>query len=121
MEEILGSRIPVFVGLTVVIMGATAFMTGHAVAATWRPVWQAVLYCFLLGLVDRFLTWGLFGGRGLLVSGFIIGTAVLIGIGLIAYRLTYVAKMVTQYPWLYERTGIWRYRAKGTAGGPDDA
>ena len=121
MEEILGSRIPVFIGLTVVIMGAIAFMTGHAVAATWRPVWQAVLYCFLLGLLDRFLTSALFGGRGLLVSGFIVDTAVLIGIGLIAYRLTYVAKMVTQYPWLYERAGIWRYRAKGTAGGPEDA
>ncbi len=121
MEELLGSRLSVFIGLTVVIMGATAYMTGHAVAATWRPVWQAVLYCFLLGLVDRFLTFALFGGRGLLVSGFVIDTAVLIGIGLIAYRLTHVAKMVTQYPWLYERTGIWRYRAKGGAGGPDDA
>ncbi len=121
MEEILGSKIPVFVGLTVVIMGAIAFMTGQAVAATWRPVWQAVLYCFLLGLLDRFLTSGLFGGRGLLVSGFIIDTAVLIGIGLIAYRLTRVRKMVTQYPWLYERAGIWRYRAKGTAGGAEDA
>ena len=121
MEEILGSRIPVFIGLTVVIMGAIAFMTGRAVAATWRPVWQAVLYCFLLGLLDRFLTSGLFGGRGLLVSGFIIDTAVLVGIGLIAYRLTYVAKMVTQYPWLYERTGIWSYRARGGAGGPEDA
>ncbi len=121
MEEILGSRYPVFIGLTVVIMGAIAFMTGQAVAATWRPAWQAVLYCFGLGLVDRFLTSALFGGLGLLVSGFIVDTAVLIGIGLIAYRLTHVAKMVTQYPWLYERTGIWRYRAKGGAGGPDDA
>ncbi len=111
MEEILGSRYPVFVGLTVVIMGAIAFMTGRAVAATWRPVWQAVLYCFLLGLLDRFLTWGLFGGRGLLVSGFIIDTAVLIGIGLIAYRLSFVTKMVTQYPWLFERTCFWSYRA----------
>ncbi len=121
MEEILGSRVPVFIGLTVVIMGAIAFMTGQAVAATWRPAWLAVLYCFGLGLLDRFLTWGLFGGQGLLVSGFIIDTAVLIGIGLIAYRLTYVAKMVTQYPWLYERTGIWSYRARGGAGDPEDA
>ncbi len=119
MEEILGSRVPVFIGLTVVIMGAIAFMTGQAVAATWRPVWQAVLYCSLLGLLDRFLTWGLFGGRGLLVSGFIIDTAVLIIIGLIAYRLTYVTKMVTHYPWLYERAGFWRYRKKVAAGGRD--
>jgi hypothetical protein len=116
MEELLGSRLSVFIGLTVVIMGAVAFMTGQAVAATWRPAWQAVLYCFLLGLVDRFLTSALFGGRGLLVSGFIIDTAVLIIIGLIAYRLTHVAKMVTQYPWLYERAGIWNYRARGGAG-----
>ncbi len=113
MEEILGSRIPVFIGLTVAIMGAIAFMTGHAVAATWRPVWQAVLYCFLLGLVDRFLTSGLFGGQGLLVSGFVVDTAVIMCIGLAAYRITRVRKMVTQYPWLYQSVGVWRYRVKG--------
>ncbi len=34
-------------------------------------------------------------------------------IGLIACRLAHVAKMVEQYPWLYERATPWSYRPLG--------
>ena len=50
----------VFAVFTVIIMGGAAFMTGQAVAGTWRPVRQAVAYSVLLGLTDRFLVFALF-------------------------------------------------------------
>ena len=53
---------PVFLGLTVCVFGAAAWLTGTAIAATWRPYWQVVGYGLLLALFDRFLSWGLFGG-----------------------------------------------------------
>ncbi|MFQ6017556.1 MAG: DUF6867 family protein [Kiloniellaceae bacterium] len=112
MQAVLGTSLPVFIALTVFIMGGAAFMTGQAMATTWRPLGQLFFYCFLLGLTDRFLTWGLFQGELLSVSGFIVDTAVLTAIGLFAYRVTRVWKMASQYPWLYERTSLWTYREK---------
>lgn len=111
MEAFLGTSPAVFFGLTVVVMGFAAFMTGQAVANTWRPPWLAVVYCLLLGLAARFLTYALFQGR-LLSVGVIADVAVLVAIGLMAWRLAHVACMVRQYPWLYERRGLWTYRQK---------
>jgi len=61
MEPYLGTSAAVFFVLTVCVMGFAAFMTGQALANTWRPAWQVVVYCVLLGLVDRFLSFALFG------------------------------------------------------------
>lgn len=114
MEGLLGTTLPVFIGFTLLIMGFAAFMTGVGQANTWRPLWQIVPYCLLLGFVDRFLVWGLFDGELLLLSGYVIDTVALIGICLFAFRLTQARKMVAQYPWLFERRGIlsWRERIK---------
>ncbi len=114
MEAITGTSLPVFIGMTLGIMGFTAFMTGQALANTWRPLWQAVLYSFLLGLADRFLTWGLFEGELLSLSGYLFDSLVLTAISLTAFRLTRARKMVTQYPWLYERSGLFGWREKGS-------
>ncbi|MEE8122663.1 MAG: hypothetical protein V3T93_00985 [Alphaproteobacteria bacterium] len=124
MEAVLGTSVVVFVIFTVVIVGGAAFMAGQAVAATWRPVWEVFFYCFLLGLTDRFLIWGIFQGELLSLSGFVVDTAVLLAIALFAYRTTHVSKMVSQYPWLYERAGPWSYRRKTSPAGrepPEDA
>jgi ABC-type uncharacterized transport system permease subunit len=116
MNTLVGTTFDVWLGVTVVIMGFAAFMTGHALAQTWRPRWQVVIYCLLLGVVDRFLIWGLFRGAPWLASGYAIDAAVLIGFGLLSYRLTETRKMVTQYPWLYERAGPLSWRARSEAG-----
>lgn len=112
MQDILGTTLPVFIGVTVIMLGFAAFMTGQALAGTWRPMWQAVPYCLMLGGADRFLTWGLFQGELLLLSGYVVDTLVLVAIALFAHRLTLAHKMVTQYPWIYERTGLLSWREK---------
>ena len=113
MESLIGTTWPVFIAITVVIMGFAAAMTGQGLAKTWRPVWQVLLYCILLGGADRFLVFALFEGELLLFSGYLIDTVVLIAISSISYRLTQVNLMVTQYPWLYERAGLFAWRDKG--------
>ena len=105
-----------FVGLTLLVMGFAAFMTGQASANTWKPIYHAVVYTILLGVADRFLTFALFDGQLLSLTGYLIDTAVLTLIALVAYRLTQVRKMVTQYPWLYERRGPFQWRRKGGSG-----
>lgn len=110
--EILGNTWPVFIGITILLMGFASFMTGQAVANTWRPMWQIVPYSLLLGLADRFLSWSLFEGELLLLSGYIADSLVLMGIAALAYRLTLAHKMVTQYPWVYERTGLFTWHEK---------
>jgi hypothetical protein len=113
MEALVGSSLTVFIGLTVVIFGFAAFMTGHGLATTWRPAWQTVPYSILLGAANRFFTYSLFNGVLLSLSGFIISTAVLIIICLVGYRLTRVRQMVRQYPWLYEQSSPFSWRERG--------
>jgi ABC-type uncharacterized transport system permease subunit len=114
-ESILGTSVGVFLGITVALIGFAAFMTGQALANTWKPMWHAVVYAILLGFVDRFLTFALFEGELLSLSGYLIDTAVLVVIILLAFRISQARKMVGQYPWLYERAGLFGWRQKGPA------
>ena len=112
MESVLGTSVAVFLGVTVVVMGFTAFVTGQAVAGIWQPPWQAAAYAVLLAFGARFLIFALFEGELLSLSGFLADAAVLVAIALVAHRLGFVRKMVAQYPWLYERSGPFGYRKR---------
>ena len=100
----------VFVVMTVMIFGAAATLTGQALADTWRPAWYLPLYVALLGAVDRFLQFALFGGELLSIAAYITDSIILLVIGALAYRLRLASKMVTQYPWRFERAGLLRWR-----------
>lgn len=103
---------PVFVGLTLVVFGGAAWLTGAAIAATWRSAWQVVGYGLLLALFDRFLSYALFGGELLSVGGFVRDSAAIVLVGLVAWRVNRVRRIVRQYPWLYERAGPLRWRER---------
>ena len=111
-EDILGGGLLEFALLTVVLFGGFGFMMGQAVAMTWRPAWQLVPYAVLLAAGNRFLGFALFGGELLSATGFLVDTMVVGLLASLAFRLTRAAKMLAQYPWLYERSGpfVWRDR-----------
>ena len=117
MEALLGSGLRVFIGVTLCVMGFAAYMTGQAVASTWKPFWHAIAYALLLGLVDRFLVYALFEGELLSLAGYVLDTAALVAIALLAFRIAQVRKMVQQYPWLYARSGPFSWREKSPPGG----
>jgi len=102
----------VFIGMTVILFGWAAFMTGQALASTWRPMWQVFPYGILLAVGDRLMTFFLFKGILISIPAYLLSAFILTAIVLLAYRLTQVHKMVTQYPWLYERVTLFSWRAK---------
>lgn len=112
MESVLGSSLPVFLGLTVLVFGGCGVLTGQSLGEGWKPLRLAMAYILLLGLGDRFLVWGLFGGPLLSLSGFVVHAAAIGAITLAAYRMAVVRATVTQYPWLYERSGPFGWRER---------
>ncbi len=112
MEAITGTSFGVTIGVTIILMGFCAVMTGQAVANTWRPMGHLVPYSILLGLTSRFLGYALFGGELLSLSGFIFDTIILFTIAMTSFRIVRVNKMLSQYPWLYERVGPFAYRSR---------
>jgi Domain of unknown function (DUF6867) len=119
-QALLGTSFSVFFGITALLTGFAAFMTGQAIANTWRPYWQVVVYCALLGAAARFLIYGLFNGALWSLSGYLIGTGVLMLIGTFAFRLTRARRMVLQYPWLYKRTGLFTWQPLHPGSGKAD-
>lgn len=115
MEALLGTTVPVFIGLTVILFGGAGFLTGQALANGWQVGWKLVPYSLLLTCGDRFLVYGLFDGELLSVTGYIIDFMVILALSLTAYRLTKARKMVSQYPWIYERDGLFGWRERGHA------
>ncbi|NFV80100.1 DUF6867 family protein [Magnetospirillum aberrantis] len=107
--------LPVFIGVTVIFMGGCAFMAGQALANTWRPMWQVFPYAIGLALADRFLCFALFEAPLLSLPGFLADAAELTAVTLGTYRMTQARRMVTQYPWLYRRAGLFGWRPVGGA------
>ncbi len=91
--------------VVLVAMGFAATMTAKALANTWRPMWQPIAYCGLLGFADRFLVFALYDGDLFSLTGYLVDTAILIAISVLAFQLNKAKKMVSQYPWLYEPAG----------------
>jgi branched-chain amino acid transport system ATP-binding protein len=112
MTALLGTSLGVFIGFTLIITGGAAIMTGRALADGWQKAWLVVAACFGLALADRFLVYALFQGELLHLAGFVIHFLAITALALLAHRITAVRKMVTQYPWRYERSSLFAYREK---------
>ena len=110
MMELVGTDWVTFVIVTLIISGGAAYMTGQAMANRWRPTWNVVGYSLLLGCADRFAVYALADGDLWLPTGYVIDTAILMVIALLSFRMTKARNMVEQYPWLYERAGLFGWR-----------
>lgn len=111
---IFGTTLPASLGITFVLAGGCALMTGRALALNWRPDWQVLPYCFLLAVADRFLIFALFGGELLSTTGYAADFAFLLVVAGATFQVTRTRQMVRQYPWAYERAGLasWRERRR---------
>jgi hypothetical protein len=107
-----------FLLITVIMGGWAAWMTGRAIALTWRAFWNLILYLFILGAAVRFIHFALFDGTLLSVHYYAIDTIVLLIIGSLGFQYHRARQMTRQYRWLYERTGpfSWREKASATKG-----
>ena len=96
--------------VTGAIGGAAAWLTGRAIAQTWRPFWHLLVYVALLGAAVRFVHFALFEADLLTPISYIVDTLFLLAVASLSFRIARTSQMVTQYPWLYERVGPLRWR-----------
>ncbi len=106
------NHVGLFVLVTLILGGGAAWLTGRAVAATWRPWWQLVGYMLILGMAVRFIHFALFGGTLLSPYYYVIDTAFCFIIALLGFGATRATQMVTQYRWIYQRTGPFAWRRR---------
>ena len=102
----------IFVLVTLILGGGAAWLTGRAIAATWRPGWQVAAYMLILGAVVRFFHYALFGGTLVSLHYYLVDAAVCLLLGFAGFRATRVGQMVAQYRWINVRTGPLRWRRK---------
>ena len=110
-----------FILVTVVLGGWAAWMTGRALALTWRPYWQVLLWSVPLGVAVRFIHYALFQGTFLSLHFYLIDLVVIVAIASTGYRYVRARQMTRQYGWLYERSGPLSWREKPQAMTPISA
>ena len=102
----------VFVLVTLILGGGAAALAGRAIALTWRPWWQIVVYMLVLGGAVRFFHFALFGGTLLSVHYYVVDSAICMVFGFIGFRAARAAQMITQYRWINQPNGPLRWRRK---------
>ena len=100
-----------FLIITGVLGGLAAWMTGRAVAGSWKPMWLAVLYMVPLALAARFFNFALADGVLLSLPQLLLDFAVLASIAAASHRMELASRMVRQYPWVYRRTSPFSWTA----------
>jgi hypothetical protein len=109
----------IFAFVSVVLGGGAAWLSGRAIAATWRPWWHVALYMLLIGLVVRFFHFALFDGHLVSLRYYVVDTAVCLTFGLIGFRLKRVSQMASHYNWIIERAGLFAWRRRARPGAAD--
>ena len=104
-----------FLLITVIMGGWAAWMTGRAIALTWRPFAALIAYLFILGAAVRFIHFALFGGTFLSLHFYLVDLVVVAAIAALGYRYVRTRQITRQYSWLYERTGPLSWREKAQA------
>ena len=102
----------VFLLVSIILGGGTAWLSGRAIALTWRPAWQVFVYSLILGGVVRFIHFSLFGGTLLSVHYYLVDSGVCMMFGFLGFRAARVAQMVTHYRWINRPGGPLRWRKK---------
>jgi hypothetical protein len=99
----------IFLLVTVLLGGSTAYLSGKAIAETWRPLWHLPVYMLMTALAVRFLHYALFHEVFFLfddvaqfllsLRNYIVDLAVLLVAGLAGYLVARRRQMAAQYGW----------------------
>jgi hypothetical protein len=106
-----------FLLVTCFLGGGAAYLTGRAVAVTWRPIVYLVLYLFLLACAVRFIHYALFEGTLLSLQYFLVDAVILLALGGLGFQVTRARQMAGQYSWIYQRSGPMSWRLRRDSGG----
>ena len=106
------NSVGVFILVTLILGGGAATLAGRAIATTWRPWWQVIVYMLILGAAVRFIHFSLFGGTLLSLHYYLVDSAFCTAFGFLGFRTARVAQMLRQYGWLTEPDGPLRWRRR---------
>ena len=95
----------VFLLVTIALGGGASYMSGRAIADTWRPWWHVPLYMLIIALAVRFLHFALFEATLLSPHYYAVDLTFCLLFGFLGFRITRAGQMSTQYSWLYRRAG----------------
>ncbi|SDB45068.1 DUF6867 family protein [Bauldia litoralis] len=101
-----------FLLVTLFLGGGAAYLTGRAVASTWRPYRSLVIYIVLLTAAVRFIHYALFGGTLISLQFYAVDLVILLVLGSLGFRITRAGQMTTQYGWLFQRSGPFSWRSR---------
>jgi hypothetical protein len=90
----------VFLLVTFILGGGAAYLSGRAIALTWRPAPAVIAYMLVLGWAVRFIHFSLFGGTLLSLHYYAADTAVAIACAGAGFLLTRRRQMARQYGFL---------------------
>jgi hypothetical protein len=110
--DLSGNGLWVFILVTCLLGGAGAYLSGRAIAQTWRPYWQVPLYMVGIAAGVRFIHHALFAGPLLSAPSLAVDYIVAVVAASIGYRIVRAAQMGSQYGWLFERAGPFGWRRK---------
>jgi hypothetical protein len=101
-----GEFVPMkFLLVTIVMGGAAAYLSGKAIAQTWRPFWHVPLYMLALAAVVRFCHFALFEEPFLSLPSYIVDFACAFAAAALGYRTVRAQQMRLQYGWLFRSSG----------------
>ena len=87
----------VFILVTILLGGSGAWLTGRAIAGTWRPVWQVAVYGLILAAVVRFIHMALFGGTLLSLHYYLVDAAFCLAFAFGGYKVTRERASLTRW------------------------
>jgi hypothetical protein len=90
----------IFLLVTVVLGGGAGWLTGRAIALTWRPWWKVVLATLLVGATVRFIHFALFDAAFLSLHYYIVDTLFALAFAFAGYHTTRSRQMAQQYGFL---------------------
>lgn len=106
------TSLPVFLLVTVVLAGGGGYLSGKAIAQTWRSPWQTIPAAAVLGAAARFMHFALFGGTLVSLPHLAVDMLVVLALALLGYRRGRAIQMVGQYAFLYRPAGPFGWRRR---------
>lgn len=104
--------LPIFLFITIFLGGGAAYLTGRAVALTWRSLVKAALYVLLLTCSVRFVHYALFAGELFSIHFFIVDLVVLLAFAGLGFRRMRTRQMTGQYPWIFSPATLLSWKDK---------
>ena len=97
--------------VTIGMGGAAGYLSGKAIAQTWRPFWHVPLYMLALAAAVRFCHFTL-GEPLLSLPGYVADFLAAFMAAALGYRIMRARQMTTQYGWLFRPGGLLGWRPK---------